>query len=64
MDRRTDRETDKEQRFFRTFHGVVVQKIKFGTECNSLGEGENNRKLNPFIKNMVLRSNILYSKIK
>ena len=55
--------TDGEQWFYRTLHRTGVQKIKFGTECDSHWGGKNNRKLNPFIKTMVHRSNIHYSKI-
>ena len=40
-----------------------VKKIKFGTECDSHWGGKNNRKLNFFIKTMVHRSNLHYSKI-
>ena len=58
-----DRLIDREQWFYRTLHRTGVQKIKFGTECDSHWGGKNNRKLNPFIKTMVHRSNIHYSKI-
>ena len=40
-----------------------VGKIKFGAECDTLWEGKNNRTLNPFIKTMVHKSNMHYSKI-
>ena len=59
-DRQTDRQTDREQWFYRTLHRTGVKKIKFGTECDSHWGGKNNRKLNPFIKTMVNRSNIHY----
>ena len=62
-DRQTDRPTDRKQWFYRTLVRTGVQKIKSGTECNSHWGGKNNRKLNPFIKTMVHRSNIHYSKI-
>ena len=58
-DRQTDRETDREQWFNRT----GVQKLKFGTECDSYWGEKIIAKLNPFIKTMVDRSNIHYSKI-
>ena len=59
----TDKQTDKEPWFYRTLHRTGVQKIKFGTECDSFWEEKNNRKLNPFIKTMIHRSNIYYSRI-
>ena len=61
----TDREqwTVRKQWFYRTLRRAEVQKIKFGNECDFLSEGKNNRELNPFIKTMVHRSNIHYSKI-
>ena len=59
----TDKQTDRELWFYRTLHRTGVQKIKFGREWDSFWEGKNNRKLNPFIKNMVHWSNITYSRI-
>ena len=59
----TDKQTDREPWFYRTLHRTGVQNVKFGRECNCLWEGRNNSKLNPFIKTMVHRSNIHYSKI-
>ena len=36
----TDKQTDREPWFCRTLHGTAVQKIKFGTGCDSLWEGK------------------------
>ena len=63
MDRQTDRQTDSEKSFYSTLQKTRVQKIKFGTECNSHWGGKNNHKLSLFIKTIVERSNIHYSKI-
>ena len=62
-DRQTDRQTDREQWYYRTLHRAGVQKIKFGTECDYHWGGNNNFKLNLFIRAMVHRSNVHYSKI-
>ena len=58
-----DKKTDGEPWFYRTLHKTGVEKIKFGTECGSLWEGKNNSNLNTFIKTIVRRSNIQYSRI-
>ena len=59
-DRQTDKQTDREQWFYRNLHRTGVKKIKFGRKCNSHWGGKNNRKLNPFIKTTVNRSNTLF----
>ena len=59
----TDKQTDRELWIYRTLHRTGVQKIKFRTECDSFWEGKNNCELNPFIKTMVHRSNMHYSRI-
>ena len=44
--------------------GHGSKKVISGTEeCHSVWEGKKNRKLNPFMKTMLYRSNIHYSKI-
>ena len=59
----TEKQTDRELWFYRTLHRTGVQKIKFGTGYDSLWVGKNNRNLNPYIKIMVHRSNMHYSRI-
>ena len=59
----TDKQTDREQCFYRALCTTRVQKIKFGTECDSFWEGKIISKVNPFMKTMVHRPNIHYSKI-
>ena len=59
----TDKQTEREPLSYRTLHRTGARKIKFGTECDSLWEGKNNLKLNPFIKTMVHRSYLHYSRI-
>ena len=55
--------------FWVLFPGKLMTKLSkksknpYGTECYSLWQGKNNRKLNPFIETMAHRSNIRYSRI-
>ena len=59
----TDTQTEREQWCYRTPQKTGFQKIKFGTKCVYHWGGNNNCKLNLFIKVMVHRSNVHYSKI-
>ena len=59
-----DRQTDREQWFYRTLSvGQGSKKSNLKESATLFEREQNNRKLNPFIKTMVYRSNIQYSKI-
>ena len=60
----TDRQTNREQWFYRTLSvGQGSKKSNLKESATLFEREQNNRKLNPFIKTMVYRSNIQYSKI-